>query len=80
MELKKLKALVKYCRSVGISHYECSEVKFDLLPYSPKEENKVAKKIELAEKSAMERIASLSEEDLLLYSSTGYVDPETKEI
>lgn len=72
MELKELKRLVKYCRSVGISHFESGEVKFDLLPYEPKAEKKMAKKIELAEKSAMEKITQMSEEDLLLYSSQGF--------
>ncbi len=76
MDLKELKKLVAYCRSVGISHYESNDVKFDLTSYDPKVEKKVAKKIVKAEKTAEDRIAELSEEDLLLYSSASFSDKE----
>lgn len=77
MTIKELKKLATACRSVGISHYESGDLKFDLLPWEPKAEKKLAKKIELAEKSAMEKIATMSEEDILLYSSQGF-DTETE--
>lgn len=76
MNLKELKALVKYCRSAGISHYKTNDVEFDLLPFDPKIEKKIEKKIKLAEKSAEQRVAEMSEEDLLLYSSAGFTDTE----
>jgi len=76
MTIKELKALAKACRSVGISHYECGDVKFDLTPYDPKLEKTVTKKVQLAEESAMERIKNMSEDDLLLYSSTPYTGTE----
>ncbi len=72
MTIRELKKLAKACRDVGISHYESGDTKFDLLPWEPKVEAKLAKKIELAEKSAMEKIATMSEEDVLLYSSQGF--------
>lgn len=76
MTLKELRALAKLCRSVGISHYECGDVKFDLSPYDPVTEKSVAKKIKAAEKSAEERMATMSEEDILLYSSATYTGTE----
>lgn len=76
MNLKELKQLAKLCRSVGISHYESGDLKFDLSPYDPVTEKKVAKKIKSAEDSAMEKIKNMTEEDLLLYSSGSFNDKD----
>jgi predicted methyltransferase MtxX (methanogen marker protein 4) len=76
MKLSELKALTKYCRSIGIIHYKTADVEFTLSPVNPKEERSVEKKIRLAEKSAMEKLATMSEEEILLYSSSSFNDKD----
>ena len=76
MKLSELKSLVKYARSAGISHYKDTDVEFQLSSFDPKQERSVAKRIKKAEKSVEERLATMSEEDLLLYSSGSFNDKD----
>ena len=71
MELKDLKKLVSYCRSVGVLVYKSGEVEFHLSPNDPKEDRQVTRKLRKVQEAVDERIAELDDESLLLYSSQG---------
>lgn len=76
MTLKDLKKLVAYCRSAGITTYKTQDVEFTLSSADPKEEKKAAKKILKVEKTVEERLATMSDEDILLYSSQGFSEQD----
>jgi hypothetical protein len=78
MELKELKKLVAYCRSAGITTYKTNDVEFTLSLSDPREEKKLSKKIAKVEKTVEQKLAELSEEDLLLYSASSFKDTETE--
>jgi hypothetical protein len=76
MKLSELKSLSKYCRSVGITHYKDANVEFSLSLNDPKEEKKQLKKFSKVEKTVEQKLATMTDEDLLLYSSSSFKDTE----
>lgn len=76
MELKDLKRLVAFCRSAGVISYESGQVKFTLSLNDPKEDKRTVRKLQKVEKTVEEKLAEMSEEDLLLYSSASFKDTE----
>lgn len=51
--------------------YKSSEVEFTLSPNDPKEDRYVQRRMKKVEEAVEEKLATLSDEDLLLYSSQG---------
>ncbi len=76
MELKELKRLVAFCRNSGILVYKSQDVEFTLSPVDPKEDKKAAKRILKVEKTVEEKLAAMSDEDILLYSSQGFSEQD----
>jgi hypothetical protein len=76
MELKDLKKLVSYCRQAGITTYKSQDVEFILSAEDPKEQKKELKKILKVEKTVEERLATMNDEDILLYSSQGFSEQD----
>jgi hypothetical protein len=76
VDLKTLKKLVAYCRQAGITTYKSGDVEFILSPTDPKEEKKILKKHLKVEKTVEQKLAEMSDEDILLYSSQGYTEQD----
>ena len=76
MQLKDLKKLVAYCRQAGITTYKSGDVEFTLSSVDPKEEKKVVKKLKQVERTVEQRLAELSDEDILLYSAQGFSEQD----
>lgn len=76
LSIKEFSKLVKFCRSHGILNYKDENVEFTLSPSDPKEEKKAVKKIKTVEKTVEERLAEMTDEDLLLYSAASFSDKE----
>lgn len=71
MTLKDFKKLCAYCRSIGVTTYKSADVEFTLSHEDPKEAKRELKKHNKVEKTVEQKLAEMSEEDLLLYSSAG---------
>lgn len=76
MTLKELKKLVSYCRQAGITTYKSQDVEFVLSTTDPKEEKRTTRKLRKVEQTVEEKLATMSDEDILLYSSQGYTEQD----
>lgn len=58
MTPKELKKLIKDCRELGVTHYKCGDIEFNLTPDTPKPvEKKLTKK---EEKELKEKVSSIA--------------------
>jgi hypothetical protein len=76
VELKELMRLVKFCRGAGVMSYKSGDTEFTLSPNDPKEDRRSLKKLRTVEKTVEQKLAEMSEEDLLLYSSQGFSEKD----
>lgn len=76
MTLKELKKLVSYCRQAGITTYKSEDVEFTLSAADPKEEKRTIRKLQKVEQTVEQKLATMSDEDILLYSSQGYSEQD----
>lgn len=77
LSLQELRKLIKLCRATGVLEYTSPEVSFKLSLEAPNEVKAERKKVAEIEEAAKEKIATLTEEELLLWSSSSPV-PESE--
>lgn len=76
MELKDFKKLTAYCRSIGVVNYKDNSVEFTLSPNDPKQDKAEAKELKTKPETIEEKLAKMSDEDILLYSAGSFNDKD----